>query len=301
MTDHIELSEAEAGALREELADLDEQVKGHNALVRLQQMEELDRVMMWYAQNAAEVLATVEALNHDGLGTRLLLEGEVPFGGKDDEHRSYVTELGRTWHNWVAAANSFADHMRAQFKNEQPADLLAEYELKMEELLAPHDVVEFVTRSRNVLLHRGVFNTGFTWRFTRTTQHFEADCGTEILLNRYKSWWNPAARRYLESKSPRLNLGAAVEEHAEAITPLYQWYQDRVSQYHHPTLADFEATAARIREIQERLEPGSMPPHDPGAHFVSPEERDRSRTRPKPPPRKPRARSKSKKRRKRGR
>jgi hypothetical protein len=63
-------------------------------------MEELDRALRWYAGNAADCLHTIESLNHDGLGTRLVMESEVPFG--DDLHRKYVTELGRTWHNFVA-------------------------------------------------------------------------------------------------------------------------------------------------------------------------------------------------------
>lgn len=285
----------EARSLRAELERLDETIGGHRALRVIQQMEELDRVMLWYAQNAAEVLRTIAALNHGGLGTRLLMQEEVPFG---DDQRDYITELGRTWHNWVAAANTFADHMREQFK-EQPADLQEEYEQKKRKVLDPHDVVAFVSRSRNVLLHRGVFNTGITWRFTQTSQSFEADCRTDILLNRYESWWGAGARRYIESKAPRLNLGAAVEEHAEAISPLYEWYEERVYEYHYPSLADFEQTAARIREIQECLEPGSTPPPDEPAHFASPAERDQARHRPRPPPRKPRSKPKGKKGRKR--
>jgi hypothetical protein len=218
----------------------------------------------------------------------------VPF---EDDHRDYVPELGRTWHNWVAAANTFADHMREQFK-EQPADLQGEYEQKKREGLDQHDVVAFVARSRNVLLHRGVFNTGITWRFTRTTQKFEANCRTDILLNRYETWWTAPARRYIESKAPRLNLGATVEEHAEAISPLYEWYQERVYEYHYPSLADFEQRAGRIREIQERLETGSMPLHDEAARFAIPAEHDQARKRPTRPPQKPRTTRKGKMRRK---
>ena len=285
----------DAHLLRAELERLEETIGGHQALRVIQQMEEFDRVMLWYAQNAAEVLWTIEALNHGGLGTRLAMQGEVPFG---DDQRDFITELGRTWHNWVTVANTFADHMREQFK-EQPADLQEEYEQKKRIMLDPHDVVAFVSRSRNVLLHRGVFNTGITWRFTQTNQTFEADCQTDILLNRYESWWGAGARRYIESKAPRLNLGTAVEEHAEVITPLYEWYEKRVYEYHHPLMADFERTAAGIREIQERLEPGSVPPHDESAHFTSPAEREQARQRPSPPPRKPRRKPKGKKRRKR--
>lgn len=178
--------------------------------------------------------------------------------------------------------------MRLQF-DEQPEDLRAEYEQKKRELLDPHDVVAFVSRSRNVLLHGGVFQTGFTGRFTQTSEHFEADCRTDILLNRYGSWWNVGARRYIQSKAPRLNLRAAVEEHAEAVSPLYAWYQDRVYEYHYPKFAEFERTAARIREISERLEPGSMPAVDESAHFVDP-----SQPRPVRPPSKQRQRPKPK-------
>ncbi len=292
MTGRDAASRDEARSLRVELEHLDEAIGRHQALVVIQQMEELDRVMLWYGHNAAEVLRTINSLN-SGLGVLLLAQEEVPFG--EDEHREYITELGRTWHNWVAAANTVADHMREQFK-EQPPDLQEEYEQKKQELLAPHDVVAFISRSRNVLLHRGVFNTGVTWRFTQKSEHFEANCRTDILLNRYATWWNQGARRYIESKAPRMNLKGAVEEHAEAVLPLYEWYEDRVYQYHYPLMQDFEETAERIRQIKERLEPDSVPPPDETAHFTTPAERRSAQQRRTPPPRK--AKSKSKKRRK---
>ena len=273
--------------MREELQRLEKSVERHPALGLSQQMEELDRAMRWYAGNASECLRTIDVLNHDGLGTRLLMEGEVAYG--EDMHREYVTELGRTWHNFVAAAKTFADHMRLQFDN-QPEDLRTEYEQKKRELLDPHDVVAFVSRSRNVLLHGGVFQTGVTWRFTQTSGSFEADCRTDILLNNYESWWNVGARRYIESKAPRLNLKAAVDEHAEAVSPLYEWYQERVYEYHSSKFADFEESATRIREISERLEPGSMPVVDQPVHFVAP-----SRQRPARPPTKSQPTPKSKK------
>lgn len=279
-----DLTADEARSLREELRRLDESVKRHSALGVTQQMEELDRAMQWYASNAAGCLRTIEALNNSGLGTRLLIEGEVPYG--EDVHRDYVIELGRTWHNFVAAAKTLADHMRLQFDG-QPDDLKAEYEEKKLEFLGPHDVVAFVSRSRNVLLHGGVFQTGVTWKFTKTSSSFEANCRTDILLKGYASWWNAGARRYIESKAPRLDLKAAVNEHVDVVSPIYRWYQERVYEYHYPKFADFEATAARIREITEGLEPGSLPPLSNGPpEFVDPSKprsvRPPPKRRPKP-------------------
>jgi hypothetical protein len=135
------------------------------------------------------------------------------------------------------------------------------------------------------VLHQGVFQTGVTWRFTQKSDAFEVNCRTDVLLNRYKSWWNAAARRYIESKAPRLDIGAAVREHADAVLPLYEWYEERFYEYHYPTMTDFEASAARLREISAILEPGSMPPLDEPVPFTHP---DRRRG-PKPTP--PRARA----------
>lgn len=112
MVEEGELSRSEAQTLREELHRLEKLAERHPALGVSQQMEELDRAMQWYAGNAADCQRTIDALNHDGLGTRLLIAGEVPYG--EDIHRDYVTELGRTWHNFVAAAKTIADHMRLQ-------------------------------------------------------------------------------------------------------------------------------------------------------------------------------------------
>ena len=282
-----DLTAEEARSLRDELRRLEESVERHPALGVTQQMEELDRAMHWYSGNAADCIRTIEALNHNGLGTRLMIEGEVPFG--EDLHRDYVIELGRAWHNFVAAAKTVADHMRLQFDG-QPDDLKAEYEEKKQELLIPHDVVAFVSRSRNVLLHGGVFQTGVTWRFTKTSQSFEANCRTDILLNGYASWWNAGARRYIAARAPRLDLTAAVNEHVDVVSPIYEWYQERVYEYHYRKFADLEATAARIREVSERLEPGSLPPLPDGpAQFVDPSELRSVRP---PPKRRPKPKSK---------
>ncbi|UYM07518.1 hypothetical protein [Solicola gregarius] len=284
-----ELSLDEARKLRDELHRLEASVEEHAALGVAQQMEELGRAMQWYLGNAADCLRTIDALSQDALGTRLLMEGEVPYG--DGIHRDYVTELGRTWHNFVAAAKTFADHMRRQFDN-QPEDLQAEYEQRKRELLDANGVVAFVSRSRNVLLHGGVFQTGVTWRFTQTSESFEADCRTDILLNRYDSWWNAGARRYLDSRAPRLNLRSTIGEHKDAVNPLYTWYQKRVYEYHHSKFADLEKTAARIREVSERLDPGSMPVVDQLTHFPDPSEPCPVRPPVKPKPKTQRGRKK---------
>jgi hypothetical protein len=74
-------------------------------------------------------------------------------------------------------------------------------------------------------------------------------------------------------EAPRLDIGVAVREHAEAVLPLYEWYEERVYEYHYPTLSDLDESAARLREIGEILEPGSMPPLDEPIRFQRPEER----------------------------
>jgi hypothetical protein len=252
-------SREEARALHAEQVDLEKAAEQHPALRAVQQMEEMRRVMLWYGKNGAEVVEIVKALNHDGLGTRFLMEPEVPLF--DDGHLDYVTELGRRWHNYVASAEAVAEHMFHQFKDEQPADLRAEYKQKKADLLDPHDVVAFVARSRNIILHKGVFNTGVTWRFTQTSEHFEVNLRTEVLLNRYKTWWkqSPEARRYLESKAPSLSIEAVVTEHFEAVAPLYDWYEERVEEYYEPAIAEIERLTDRIREIEKRLEPLWVP------------------------------------------
>ena len=249
-------SRDEAQALRAELEGLEKAVEQHPALGVVQQMEEMRRAMLWYGKNGAEVVQVVKALNHDGLGTRLLMEPEVPLF--DDGHLDYVTELGRRWHNYVASAKTVAEHMRVQF-GKHPADLQAEYERKKKELLAPHDVVAFVTRARDVVMHQGVINTGVTWRLTQTGEHFEANARTDILLNRYKKGWNEAARRYLQSKAPKLSLEAVVTEHFEAVAPLYDWYEERVEEYFEPAIVEFERLTDRIEVIDKRLEPLWVP------------------------------------------
>lgn len=266
MADPDELSPEEEQALRAELERLDSTMSNHPALAAIQQLEELQTAMWWHAGNAADCLSVIDALNHDGLGIRLLAEGEIPA---EEEHRGFDVHLGRSWHNFVASAATFVDHTRRQLKG-LPEGLQTEYVERKRELLDPHDVVGFVSRFRNVVVHGGALQTGVTWRFTQTKKSFDANFRTDILLNRHSKWWNPAAGRYIESKAPRLSLSEAIWEYSEACDPLWEWFQDRLYQHHYSILHDWETQVGRYREISERLDPGSMPVVEERVQFRDP-------------------------------
>lgn len=283
MTGADELREPNLPALRAEMAELEETYLHHPALRIAQQMEELERATNWYVRNAEECMDCIDRLGKDGLGFEIMTQSEVPTDG---QLLAYVTELGRTWHNFVASANTFTDHMRHQFAD-QPDDLNSEYTRKRAELLAAHDVIKFIERSRNVLLHRGVFNTTLSWLFSdKKMPSFDVMCRTDILLNRYKSWWDAPSRRYIKARAPRLSLSEAINEHVEATLPLYEWYRRRFYEYHYSKFAEFESMTARLREIKEEISPGSTAPPEPDAHFQSPEEHATP-----PPARPPRAKN----------
>lgn len=221
-----------------------------------------------------------------------MLGDEVPWDDEDDDPlREFVVEIGRLWHNYVASAVTVVDHMRKLF-DKQPADLQSEYKQKIEELILPHDVVDFVHKSRQVAVHKGVFTPGATMRFQRGKQWYEVDCRTDILLNRYKDWWTAGARRYLVANSPRVNLTKVVEKYAEVVDAFYDWFTDRFYEYWFPVLSEFEALVAEYREISETLEPGGLPAHDPSDTFAHPQDR---RKRSKPPPTRSHSKSRSKK------
>jgi hypothetical protein len=287
--------------MRQRLAEIEAALEQHPALRRMQEMEEMDRALQWYMRNAAALLLVIESLNQNHRGEILFIQDEVAWD--DDDHREFVIELGLGWHNFVAAAMMLTDHMKHLFAD-QPEDLKAEYEQKRDEIFAAHDVIDFVHKSRHILLHRGVFNTGVTWRFDRSgTNLFEVSARTDILLNRYKSWWKSvSAKRYIRSKAPRINLANVVNEYSEVVgDDLYDWYDDRFYEYHFPSLSEFEALSREYREINEWLEPGSMPPADPSAHFLDPESRRRGaeaeQQSTKPPPKRPRRPAAKKRRR----
>lgn len=272
------------------MEELDSKMANHPALVAIQQMEELQTAMWWEAGNAAECLKTIDMLKENGLGIRLMMQGEIPA---EEEHRDFDTLLGRTWHNFVASAATLVEHTRRQLRA-LPQELQAEYGVKKRELLDPHDVVKFVSRCRNVVVHDGALQTGLTLKFTQTGQAFDPNFRADILLNRYRNWWNSEARSYIESKAPRVSLKETIWEYSEACDPLWEWFQDRLYEHHYDTLREWERQVGRYREISERLDPGSMPVVEESVHF-----RDPSEPRPvRPPARKPKSNLKKKRKRK---
>lgn len=291
--------------LRTRLAEVEAALEQNTALLHVQEMEEMDRAREWYLRNAADLRLAMNSLNESGLGLQLFLRGGEVAWDDEDGTREFFVNVGLRWHNYVASAVTVADHMKHLFRA-QHDDLKSEYEGKIAELIAPHGVVAFVHRSRNVTLHRGVFNMGATWKFQpRDRQRFEVYCRTDMLLNRYKSWWTPSARDYLRSQAPNINLASVVDEYGKVVDVLYDWYEDRFYEYHYPTLAAFEAMAVEYREISEELEPGGLPQHNPTATFSTPEARHTQAeaariavARPVPPARRPKLTAKKRSNRK---
>lgn len=242
----------------------------HSALLRAQEMEEMDRANEWYLRNAGALMYVIDSLSKNGRGETLFMRDEVAWG--DDDHREFTVELGLGWHNYVAAARTVANHMHVLFST-QPDDLRAEYEQKKAELLGDQGVVQFVQKSRGIMLHQGVFNTGITWHLRRGRNRFEVNVRTDILLNRYKSSWNEEARAYLAKHAPKVNLSSVVEEYADVTGRLWEWYVHRFYEYHYPTMSQLDALMDEHREISELLEPGSMPPANNTAHFPKPRRR----------------------------
>lgn len=247
------------------------QLQRHPSLVAMQQLEEMGRAHHWFAQNGADLLSVIDSVNASNMGAAMFMEGDAALVG--GPFQEFVTDLGLRWHNYVAAAKTVEDHMFHIFE-EQPDDLKAEYEERKAAQLDLHDVVDFVRRSRNVALHKGVFQINVTWRATTKGNGFEVACRSEILLNRYKTWWNSGARRYLKAHSPHLLFSKVVDEYAEASEPLYHWFQDRFYEYHHPKMAEFEELAREYRDLTNALEPGTLPPPNDGPepHFEAPSE-----------------------------
>jgi hypothetical protein len=50
-----------------------------------------------------------------------------------------------------------------------------------------------------------------------------------------------------------LNLRVAIDEHIEVVTPLHDWYRERMYEYHCAKFADFEAHHEDQRAIEARL------------------------------------------------
>ncbi len=214
-----------------DFAALHEQIQSHPGMLARRAWDSLVDIHAVMLTNQDELTAFVKAVE-ENTDDAAHLAGNV---GPEEPRRTMFREVIRRLHNYVASVGTLVDHTRILIRKYEGTPTHTEYETRRLDAIS-NNVVPFVSKLRNYVLHVGVPSIGI---------QFRVDHGSEsvtIFLDRDAAltWkdWPASARAYLESKPSQLSLIEVIEEYAAVIEDLYRWLYDQF-----PTLHDADIAA----------------------------------------------------------
>src|SRR5215217_7120632 len=141
---------------------------------------------------------------------------------------SFIDEVTRLLHNFLAGAKSLVDHTRV-FKDKMYKGhrFKKVYQDKIDRDLKDAPIVCFVQDLRNYVLHKQLPIASATLSFkggggTLT----EFDSTVKLDVNELREWdrWKPESRAYLDSLDDNVQIRDVAETYETAIRSFYQWF-----------------------------------------------------------------------------
>ncbi|GAA4110708.1 hypothetical protein GCM10022215_06040 [Nocardioides fonticola] len=217
-----------------------DEIQSHPGMLARRSWDSLLDIHVVMTRNQDELLVFVRAVEAD-VRNAARLAGNV---GSDEPRRDMFRELIRRLHNYVASVGTLIDHTRNLMRKYEGTSTYAEFEARRLAATS-NDVVSFVSKLRNYVLHVGVPGVGIQFSVTNGEEN------VTIFLDRDRAlqWkdWPKAARRYLNSKPSKLSVVDVIEEYGGVIEELYRWLYDQFPTLHGEDIAAVNELIRRQR------------------------------------------------------
>lgn len=219
-----------------------DQIQTHPGTLARRAWDSLMDIHVVMMTNQGELLRFISEVERPG-GLAVTMVSNV---GPEEPRRDLFRELVRLLHNYVASAGTLVDHTRNLVRRYEETDTYAEYQLRRGAMVS-NEVVPFVSKLRNYVLHVGIPAIGVSHKF----QDGAESSTTFIDRDQALEWrdWPQAARRYLESQDTQIALQAVVDEYTTVIEGLYRWLYDQFETLHGEDVA---AANRLIRTLHAR-------------------------------------------------
>jgi hypothetical protein len=196
----------------------DRRAKARNEkIAALRSWEALGHMQVVHVVNHCELLNFIQELEENINGAGFEMTNPGPNAGAS----SQFLELLRRLHNFVASAVSLVDHTRNLMDRYKSTPTYSAYGARLAEV-KENDVVAFVTKLRNYVLHAGLPAVGFQMIVNKgEASSYMVYIDREAAL-RHNGWPAPA-RRYLEGSDEKIRLREVIEDYGRLIDDLHMW------------------------------------------------------------------------------
>jgi hypothetical protein len=171
---------------------------------------------------------------------------------------SFIDEVTRRLHNFLAGAKTLVDHTRV-FKNEMYKGHRFEkvYLEKLHRDLSRSPVVRFVQDLRNYVLHKQLPIASAELSFKRGEgTSMEFDSTIKLDVNKLREWdgWKPESRVYLDTLDDKVQIREVVEKYEAAIRSFYQWFGEQQEQLHRVEFDELSELETQYEQVRQEWE-----------------------------------------------
>jgi hypothetical protein len=243
--------------LEQELFDLDEQIKATEGYRIQTKIRGLGGSYYVFESN---YLWLVRALDYFGREEVSLeswrLDNRTKLG-------SFIDEVTRLLHNFLASAHSLVDHTRV-FKNKmyKGHTFKKVYQDKVDRELKHSPTVSFVQDLRNYVLHKQlpIASAQLSLKGGGGTIT-ELDNTIKLDVNELREWnkWKPESRVFLDSLDDKVQIREVAEKYEGAIRAFYQWFGEQQTQVHRSEFAELSRLETQYEQVMQELEEAEAP------------------------------------------
>jgi hypothetical protein len=238
--------------LEQEVFDLDEQIKATEGYRIQAKIRGLEGSYYVFESNYLWLVRALDYFGREEVSMELWrLDNRTKLG-------SFIDEVTRLLHNFLASAQSLVDHTRV-FKNKmyKGHTFKKVYQDKVDRELKHSPIVCFVQDLRNYVLHKQLPIASATLSFKGEGGTItEFDSTVKLDVNELRAWnkWKPESRAYLDSLDDKVQIRELVEKYEGAIKAFYQWFGEQQAQVHHSEFAELSRLETRYEQVRQEWE-----------------------------------------------
>jgi hypothetical protein len=173
---------------------------------------------------------------------------------KKEQLHSFLREVLRFFHNYLASVATLRDHTRNILKEfEEDGFIISDYGDKVAQLFATPES-QFIQQSRNYMLHNTCIFTGSRLHWD---QSGEFSLSITFSLKELKEWdnWNAKSRQFLEAQTEDPRLLPLIESYTKGVDEFYFWFVRRLEEMHKDELMRSNELKARMKALLEKDSP----------------------------------------------
>ena len=243
--------------LEQELFDLDEQIKATRGYRIQAKIRDLGGSYYVFESNYLWLVRALDYFRREEVFMELWREDNRA------KLASFIDEVTRLLHNFLAGAKSLVDHTRV-FTDDiyEGHGFKKVYQEKVDRDLMHSPIVCFVQNLRNYVLHKQlpIASARLSLKGGGATIT-EFDNTIKLDVNELREWdkWKPESRVFLDSLDDKVQIREVAEKYEGAIRASYQWFGEQQTQVHRSEFAEMSRLETKYEQVMQELEEAEAP------------------------------------------